>query len=167
MSAMGEAGPDRSFRLGSVVSLGELVEKAFRLTYAARSCTCLPLDQVNRCARQSSPVLVTTSACSRAAWSWGTDEGRVSGLGEVMLRVAREGLYLLLLVSAPVLLVTMVVGLLVSILQAATQVQEQTLSFVPKLVAAMVTLALLGPWIGTQLVRFTQSVLEAFPVVVR
>ena len=91
----------------------------------------------------------------------------MSGLGEVMLRVAREGLYLMLLVSAPVLIVSMVVGLCVSVLQAATQVQEQTLSFVPKLVAAFVTLALLGPWMGAQLVRFTQTLFESFPLIVR
>ncbi len=89
------------------------------------------------------------------------------GTGEYLLRVAREGLYLTLLVSAPVLIATMVVGLVVSVLQAATQVQEQTLSFVPKLVAVFVTLAIMGPWIGAQLVRFTQTVLEAFPLVVR
>ena len=88
-------------------------------------------------------------------------------LGEYALRVAREGLYLMLLVSAPVLIVTMVVGLLVSVLQAATQVQDQTVSFVPKLVAAFVTLAALGPWIGAQLVRFTHTVFEAIPLVGR
>lgn len=91
----------------------------------------------------------------------------VVSVGEYALRVAREGLYLMLLVSAPVLLVSMLVGLLVSVLQAATQVQEQTLSFVPKLIAAFVTLALLGPWMGAQLVRFTRAVFEAFPLVVR
>jgi flagellar biosynthetic protein FliQ len=91
----------------------------------------------------------------------------VTGVGEYMLRVAREGLYLTLLVSAPVLVVSMVVGLVTSVLQAATQVQEQTLSFVPKLVAVFVTLALMGPWIGAQLVRFTVTLFETFPAVVR
>jgi len=91
----------------------------------------------------------------------------MSGIGEHMLRVAREGLYLTLLVSAPVLVVSMLVGLITSVLQAATQVQEQTLSFVPKLVAAFLTLALMGPWIGAQLVRFTRTLFETFPLVVR
>jgi flagellar biosynthetic protein FliQ len=91
----------------------------------------------------------------------------VSGVGEYALRLTREGLYLMLLVSAPVLLVSMLVGLVVGVLQAATQVQDQTVAFVPKLVAAFVTLAILGPWIGAQLVRFTQVVFEAFPLVVR
>ena len=91
----------------------------------------------------------------------------MSGIGEHMLRVAREGLYLTLLVSAPVLVVSMLVGLVTSVLQAATQVQEQTLSFVPKLVAAFLTLALMGPWIGAQLVRFTSTLFETFPLVVR
>ena len=88
-------------------------------------------------------------------------------MSELMVRVAREGLYLMLLVSAPVLIVAMVVGLVVSVLQAATQVQEQTLSFVPKLVAAVLTLAVLGPWMGAQLVRFTQTVFESFPLIMR
>jgi flagellar biosynthetic protein FliQ len=88
-------------------------------------------------------------------------------MSDAMLRVAREGLYLTLLVSAPVLVVSMVVGLVVSVLQAATQVQEQTLSFVPKLIVAFVTLALLGPWMGAQLVRFTQTLFESFPLIVR
>ena len=52
-------------------------------------------------------------------------------------------------------------------LQAATQVQDQTVAFVPKLVAAFVTLAVLGPWIGAQLVRFTQTVFQAVPLVGR
>jgi flagellar biosynthesis protein FliQ len=88
-------------------------------------------------------------------------------MGEYALRVAREGLYLMLLVSAPVLIVSMVVGLVISVLQAATQVQDQTVSFVPKLVAAFVTLAVMGPWIGAQLVRFTQTVFLAVPLVGR
>ncbi|HEY3354078.1 MAG TPA: flagellar biosynthesis protein FliQ [Polyangia bacterium] len=88
-------------------------------------------------------------------------------MSDLMLRVAREGLYLMLLVSAPVLVVAMIVGLVVSVLQAATQVQEQTLSFVPKLVATFLTLAILGPWMGAQLVRFTRTLFESFPLLVR
>jgi flagellar biosynthetic protein FliQ len=91
----------------------------------------------------------------------------MSGAGEHALRVAREALYLTLLVSAPVLAVSMIVGLITSVLQAATQVQEQTLSFVPKLLAVFITLALLGPWIGAQLVRFTGALFENFPQMVR
>jgi flagellar biosynthesis protein FliQ len=81
-----------------------------------------------------------------------------------VLQVVREGLYLVLLVSAPPLLVSLVVGLIVSLLQATTQLQDHTLAFVPKLVAVLASLAVAGPWIGQQLVRFTQALLQAFPL---
>jgi flagellar biosynthetic protein FliQ len=58
------------------------------------------------------------------------------------------------------------VGLVVSILQAATQIHEQTLSFVPKLLAAFATLAVAGPWMITKLVDYIQQVLMAIPTVV-
>ncbi len=61
----------------------------------------------------------------------------------------QEGLYMLLLVSAPILLAVLVVGLIVSIFQAATQINEQTLSFVPKLIAAGAVFAAAGPWMLT------------------
>jgi flagellar biosynthesis protein FliQ len=82
---------------------------------------------------------------------------------EYLLRVAREGLLLVLLVSAPAVLASLIVGLVVGIMQATTQVQEPTLTFVPKLVAVFFTLALAGPWIGAQLVRFSRSLFEAIP----
>lgn len=81
-----------------------------------------------------------------------------------ILQVVREGLYLVLLVSAPPLLVSLVVGLLVSVLQASTQLQDHTLSFVPKLVAVLAALAVAGPWIGQQVVRFTGVLLQAVPL---
>jgi flagellar biosynthetic protein FliQ len=81
-----------------------------------------------------------------------------------IVQVVREGLYLVLLVSAPPVLVSLVVGLLVSLVQATTQLQDQTLSFVPKLVAVLATLVISGPWIGSQLARFTEAMLRAFPL---
>ncbi len=66
--------------------------------------------------------------------------------------------------SAPPLLVSLVVGLLVSLFQATTQLQDHTLAFVPKLVAVLVTLAVTGPWIGQQLGRFTQALLQTLPM---
>ena len=81
-----------------------------------------------------------------------------------ILQVVREGLYLVLLVSAPPLAVSLVVGLLVNVMQASTQLQDHTISFVPKLVAVLATLALAGPWIGQQLVRFTSVLLQALPL---
>jgi flagellar biosynthetic protein FliQ len=77
--------------------------------------------------------------------------------------MGQQGLSLLLMVSAPVLLVVLVVGLLVSVFQAATQINESTLSFVPKIVAAVVVLGLAGPWMVTTLVEYIRSTLLAIP----
>ncbi len=80
--------------------------------------------------------------------------------------LGQEGLMLLLLVAAPILLTVLVVGLLVSILQAATQIHEATLSFVPKVLAAVAVLALAGPWMLTTLVEYLQRTLQMIPSVV-
>jgi flagellar biosynthetic protein FliQ len=84
---------------------------------------------------------------------------------ELVLRTVREGLLLVLLVSAPPLLASLVVGVVVGMLQAATQIQDQTLVFVPKLVAVTLVLLALGPVLGAQLVRFTQALLLAIPAI--
>ncbi|TMH12554.1 MAG: flagellar biosynthesis protein FliQ [Betaproteobacteria bacterium] len=78
----------------------------------------------------------------------------------------QQGLYLLLMVSAPVLLTVLAVGLLVSIFQAATQIHEATLSFVPKIIAAVAVLAIAGPWMLSTLVEYLQRMLQAIPTVV-
>jgi flagellar biosynthetic protein FliQ len=80
--------------------------------------------------------------------------------------LGQQGLYLLLMVSAPVLLVVLGVGLLVSIFQAATQIHEQTLSFVPKIVAAVAVLMFAGPWMLNTLVEYVQRTLISIPTVV-
>ena len=80
--------------------------------------------------------------------------------------LGQQGLYMLLMVSAPILLTVLVVGLVVSILQAATQINEATLSFVPKVVAAVAVLAVTGPWMLTQLVDYIQQTLLAIPTAV-
>ncbi|EGJ08794.1 flagellar biosynthetic protein FliQ [Rubrivivax benzoatilyticus JA2 = ATCC BAA-35] len=80
--------------------------------------------------------------------------------------MGQQGLYLLLLVSAPILLVVMAIGLIVSVLQAATQINEATLSFVPKIVAAVAVLGFAGPWMITTLVEYLQRTLQAIPSVV-
>ena len=77
--------------------------------------------------------------------------------------VGQQGLYILLLVSAPVLLVVLGVGLVVSIFQAATQISEATLSFVPKIVAAVLVMAFAGPWMMTTLVEYLQRTLKSIP----
>lgn len=78
----------------------------------------------------------------------------------------QQGLYMLLMVAAPVLLTILAVGLLVSIFQAATQIHEATLSFVPKVVAAVAMLAVAGPWMLTTLVEYLQRTLQSIPSVV-
>ena len=83
-----------------------------------------------------------------------------------LARLTAETLSLALLVSAPALLASVLIGLLVGLLQAATQVQEQTLSFVPKLVGVALVLATLGGWMTGQLVRFTSALWLAIPTLV-
>ncbi|RZS47604.1 flagellar biosynthesis protein FliQ [Sphaerotilus mobilis] len=78
----------------------------------------------------------------------------------------QEGLAILMMVAAPMLLTVLVVGLVVSIFQAATQLNEATLSFVPKMVAAVVVMAVAGPWMLTTLVEYLQRTLQAIPAAV-
>ena len=75
----------------------------------------------------------------------------------------QQGLTLLLMVAAPVLLTVLAVGLVVSIFQAATQINEATLSFVPKMVAAVAVLTFAGPWMLSTLVEYLQRMLQAIP----
>jgi flagellar biosynthetic protein FliQ len=78
----------------------------------------------------------------------------------------QQGLYMLMLVAAPVLIVVLLVGVTISVIQAATQINESTLSFVPKVVAAILTLAVAGPWMMTELVEYIQRTLQTIPSVV-
>ena len=90
----------------------------------------------------------------------------VSGIGlELVLRAVREGLLLVLLLSAPPLLASLAVGLVVGVVQAATQIHDQALAFVPKLVVVLLVLVAMGPVLGAELVRFTQALLLAIPSV--
>ncbi len=83
-----------------------------------------------------------------------------------VLAAGHNGLMILLMVAAPVLLVVLVVGLVVSIFQAATQINEATLSFVPKVVGAAAVLGIAGPWMVSTLVEYLRSVLLAIPTAV-
>jgi flagellar biosynthetic protein FliQ len=80
-----------------------------------------------------------------------------------LLNIAREALFLMVLVSAPPVLASLGVGLAVGLFQAATQLHEPTLSVVPKLAASALALAIAGPWIGAQLIRFALALLRALP----
>ncbi len=84
---------------------------------------------------------------------------------EAIIRIVRQGLLLTLLLSAAPMLASMLVGFIVSLLQATTQIQEQTLSYVPKLVAVFLTLMIMGPWILFQAVRFTTVLFESIALV--
>ena len=77
--------------------------------------------------------------------------------------IFRGAIFQILLLSAPVLLVSMVVGLVISIFQATTSIQEQTLSFVPKMAAIMLILVFLGPWMLSTLASYTTALFEQIP----
>lgn len=85
---------------------------------------------------------------------------------QMVLTMGQEALLILLMVSAPVLGVVLVVGLVVSLFQAVTQINEQTLAFVPKLVAAIAVFALAGPWMLNMLVEYIRRTIEAIPAAV-
>ena len=74
-----------------------------------------------------------------------------------------QALFMVLIISAPPILVSMLAGLLVAIFQAATQIQEQTLSFTVKLVAAIFTIIVMGGWISMQIMNFALNIFSNFP----
>ena len=80
-----------------------------------------------------------------------------------VIELGRQAVEVTLLVSAPLFLAALVTGLIISIFQAATQINEMTLSFVPKLVAIFVTLVLAGPWMITILTDFMRRLIESIP----
>ena len=79
------------------------------------------------------------------------------------VNIFRSGIYQILVVSAPVLLIGMTTGLIVSIFQATTSIQEQTLTFVPKIAAILISLMFFGPWMMQMLVQFTITLFEQIP----
>ncbi len=74
-----------------------------------------------------------------------------------------QALLLILILSGPPILISMVLGLLVAIFQAATQIQEQTLSFTIKLIAVIATLVMMGGFLSQQIIQFTNTILQNFP----
>ena len=81
----------------------------------------------------------------------------------VVVSIAREAVLTILLVAGPALGIGMLVGLLVSIFQATTQIQEQTLTFIPKIVAVLVSIVIFGPWMIRRLVDFAERLLGELP----
>jgi flagellar biosynthetic protein FliQ len=84
---------------------------------------------------------------------------------EAIITILRQALLLVLLLSSGPMLVSLLVGLVVSILQATTQLQEQTLSYVPKLICVFLTIAILGPWMLRQAVQFTEMIMNSIVLV--
>lgn len=80
-----------------------------------------------------------------------------------VIQLSYEGLLLILILSAPPILISMIFGIFVAIFQAATQIQEQTLSFTIKLVAVTLTLMLSGGWLGARIMTFASGIFNHFP----
>ena len=76
---------------------------------------------------------------------------------DVVVNIIQQAALMILLLSAPMLLIGLVVGLIVSIFQATTQIQEATLAFIPKIVAVLLSMVIFGPWIISTLVNFTRN----------
>jgi flagellar biosynthetic protein FliQ len=83
-----------------------------------------------------------------------------------VIEIGRGALELTLLISAPLFIAALVTGLIISIFQAATQINEATLSFVPKLIAIFVTLILAGPWMITMMTDYIRRLYESIPGVI-
>jgi flagellar biosynthetic protein FliQ len=79
---------------------------------------------------------------------------------ELLMQIAQNSVYTILIVAAPALVVAMLVGLLVSVFQATTQIQEQTLAFIPKIVAVFLTILVTGPWMLQTVLDFTKGIFE-------
>ena len=84
---------------------------------------------------------------------------------ETVMNFGRNAMETTLMVSAPLLLVVLVIGLIVSIFQAATQINEATLSFIPKLVGVFATLVIAGPWMLTVMLDYMRQIFTNFPMV--
>ena len=83
----------------------------------------------------------------------------------VVVSVVKETLYTAMLVGGPILILSLIVGLLVSIFQATTQIQEQTLSFIPKLITIALVLVVGGAWMLDELIQFTNKIMNMIAVI--
>jgi flagellar biosynthetic protein FliQ len=86
---------------------------------------------------------------------------------ESIMEFGQHAMYVAMLVAAPLLLTALAVGLLVGVIQAATQINEMTLSFIPKLMAMAVVALIAGPWMLRMLVQFTRQLIEGLPGAIR
>jgi len=83
-----------------------------------------------------------------------------------VMNIGRQAMEVTILLAAPILLISLAVGLVIAMFQAATQINEMTLSFVPKLIAVAVVLMATGPWLLRQIVGFTQRLIENIPYLI-
>ncbi|HEX4585246.1 MAG TPA: flagellar biosynthesis protein FliQ [Burkholderiaceae bacterium] len=82
---------------------------------------------------------------------------------ESVVTIGQQALTVMLLLAAPMLLTSLVVGLIVSVLQAATQINEMTLSFIPKLIGTLVALVVAGPWMVAFFIDYVRRLFESIP----
>lgn len=83
--------------------------------------------------------------------------------GDMAIQIGREALAMVMLVSAPMLGLGLIVGILVSIFQATTQIQEQTLAFIPKIIAVFLAILVFGPWMLSLMVDYTRELFQFVP----
>lgn len=84
-----------------------------------------------------------------------------------VLDIARDAIYMIIICSAPMLIISLVVGLIISIFQTVTSIQEQTLTFVPKIIAVFLGIMIFGSWIYTNLSEFINRLWSDFSVYIR
>lgn len=82
------------------------------------------------------------------------------------MALGRHAMEIILLLAAPLLIVALIIGLAVSIFQAATQINEQTLTFIPKLIGVFLTIVLAGPWMLTTIVDYTRELFQSLPTLI-
>ena len=85
---------------------------------------------------------------------------------QAVITIGQQALYVMLMLAAPMLVAALVVGLVVSVLQAATQINEMTLSFIPKLIAMLAALVSAGPWMITFFVDYMRRLFESIPTAI-
>lgn len=85
---------------------------------------------------------------------------------EIIMNIGRQAIEMTLILSGPLLLIALVVGLIVSIFQAATQINEQTLSFIPKLIGSFIVLIVAGPWMLQMMVDYMRRLFESIPQII-
>jgi flagellar biosynthetic protein FliQ len=87
--------------------------------------------------------------------------------GDMAIQISRDALSMVMLISAPMLGLGLLVGLMVSVFQATTQIQEQTLAFIPKIIAIFVAILVFGPWMLSLMVDYTREIFTSLPNLVR